>query len=408
MTPARSRVLSSSPLVMKAHGYLIFYLVTSCLLAAEPPTLPGISVAMQSHIVAGDISGAVTLVVTKDRILHLKADGLADHTTARPMSTEAVFAIKSMTKPVTAIGLLMLQDAGKLAVTDPVATYLPAFADLLTPTGKPANLTIAQILSHTSGLGESRVTATTTELADLVRQSLAVPMQFEPGTRWKYTQSGIQTAGRIVEIVSGLTLDRYLSRQLFGPLGMKSTAFYPDGELQRQLVTVYAKAKDTGRIAALPVASDLALRNRPPLPNSGLYTTAGDLARLCQMLLNNGELDGHRYLKPETVRLLASPLTGGMPAGFVPGSAYALGTVVVTEPTGVTAMLSPGTYGHGGAYGTQLWIDPVKGVAYVLLIQRTGFGNGDNSDIRRDFQQAAVDALSRQGVTSAMSRAHDG
>jgi CubicO group peptidase (beta-lactamase class C family) len=113
------------------------------------------------------------------------------------------------------------------------------------------------------------------------------------------------------------------------------------------------------------------------------------------MLLNDGQLDGRRYLKPESVKRLATPRTGGMKAGFVPGSAWGLGVGIVAQPQGVTAALSPGTYGHGGAYGTQLWVDPAKGIAYVLMIQRTtcgtpGYRNADDTKLRADFQQAAA------------------
>jgi CubicO group peptidase (beta-lactamase class C family) len=152
-------------------------------------------------------------------------------------------------------------------------------------------------------------------------------------------------------------------------------------------------------VSPVPPRLDLASHNRPPLATSGLYSTAGDYARLCQMLLNGGELNGRRYLKPDAVKLFSTPRTGDLKAGFVPGSAWSLASGVVTEPQGVTAMLSIGTYGHGGAYGTQAWIDPVKGVAYLLMIQRTGFGNGDDSDVRRDFQQAAADALRQRAVS---------
>lgn len=368
------------------------------LLAAEPPKLPGIGDAMQQHVAAGAISGAVTMVVTKDRLLHLEANGLADIASARPMTADTVFGIKSMTKPVTGVAVLMLQSEGKLNVDDPVAKYLPEFAGLKTPSGRPANLTIAQLLVHTSGLGEGLgESGSTTDrartLADLVRQALASPMQYEPGSRWKYTQSGINTAARIVEVVSGVGFDQFLSSRLFEPLGMNSTRFYPGGKMQQRMATLYAKDKDTGAVKPVPPRTDLASRDRPPLATSGLYSTATDFGRLCQMLLNGGELDGRRYLSPEALKSLATPRTGDLKAGFVPGSAWGLATGVVTGPQGVTAMLSPGTYGHGGAYGTQMWIDPARGIAYILMIQRTGFGNGDASEVRRDFQQAAADAL---------------
>jgi CubicO group peptidase (beta-lactamase class C family) len=376
--------------------------------AAEAPKLPGVSEAVQSAIDAKEISGAVTAVVTKDKLVDLEAIGLADIATKRPVQADTVFWIKSMTKPITAVGLLMLQDAGKVNVEDRVEKYLPEFANLKTPSGQPAHLTIAQLLTHTSGLGEglgesgSRADPAHT-LADLVRQALASPMQFEPGTRWKYTQSGINAVGRIIEVVSGMPYDQFLSSQLFEPLGMNSTRFYPGEKMQQRLVTRYAKDAATGELVPVPPRADIASRDHPPLATSGIYSTAPDIARFCQMLLRGGELEGKRYLKPETVKLFATPRTGDLKAGFVPGSAWGLGCGVVTEPQGVTAALSRGTYGHGGAYGTQLWIDPVRGIAYVLMIQRDKFGtpgyrNGDDTKVRADFQRAAAEALPSRTV----------
>jgi CubicO group peptidase (beta-lactamase class C family) len=367
------------------------------------PKLPGVAEAIQTAVEAKEISGAVTAVVTKDKIVDLEAIGLADIATHKPMRTDTVFWIKSMTKPITAVGLLMLQDAGKVNVDDPVAKYLPDFADLKTPSGRPANLTIAQLLTHTSGLGEGLGEAGSREdpahnLADLTRQALASPMQFEPGTRWKYTQSGINVVGRIIEVVSGLSYDQYLAQRVFAPLGMSSTSFYPDAELQARMVTRYAKDAATGELKPVARSANLASRDRPPLATSGLWSTAPDIARFCQMLLRGGELDGKRILQSDTVKLMAAPRTGEMPAGFVPGSAWGLGVGVVVKPQGVTAGLSVGTFGHGGAYGTQMWIDPRHNAAYVLMIQRDKFGppgyrNGDDTKVRGDFQRAASDAL---------------
>ncbi len=371
--------------------------------AVAQPKLPGVAEAIQTAIDAKEISGAVTAVVTKDKVVDLEAIGLADIATHKPMQADTVFWIKSMTKPITAVGLLMLQDAGKLNVDDPVAKYLPEFANLKTPSGKPANLTISQLLTHTSGLGEGLGEAGSREdpahnLADLTRQALASPMQFEPGTRWKYTQSGINVVGRIIEVVSGMSYDQFLSSRLFEPLGMSSTRFYPGEKLQERMVTRYAKDPATGELRPVARPANLALRDRPPLPTSGLWSTAPDIARFCQMLLRGGELDGKRILQSDTVKLMAAPRTGDLPAGFVPGSAWGLGVGVVVAPQGVTAALSRGAFGHGGAFGTQLWIDPRHNAAYVLMIQRDKFGtpgyrNGDDTKVRGDFQRAAADAL---------------
>ncbi len=228
-------------------------------------------------------------------------------------------------------------------------------------------------------------------------------MQYEPGEKWKYTQSGINAASRIVEVISGKSFDVFVQERLFDPLGMKDTTFYPTDAQRARLVTAYTKNAGTGSLDAVPPRQDFGTRNRPPQGNGGLFSTAPDYARFCRMLLNGGTLDGRRYLSADAMKLLMTPQTGDLPTGFFQtdqwgnrGANYGWGiatSILKTPHDGVASMLSPGTYGHGGAWGTQAWIDPVKGVAYVLMIQRSGLPNSDGSDIRRAFQQAAVAAL---------------
>src|SRR5262245_38085552 len=265
---------------------------------AASPKLPGIDSAMQEMIAKNEIAGAVTEVVSKDKILHLETAGFADVAAKKPMQSYTLFWIASMTKPVTAVAVLMLQDEGKLKVSDPVAKYIPEFASLKTPSGKPANLTITQILTHTSGLGEATgpEAQRAETLADLVPLWLAAPMQYEPGEKWKYSQSGINTAARIVEVVSGMTFDVFLQKRFFDPLGMTHTAFYLTPELRSHLVTAYAKNKETGLLESVPPRPEFGPRDRPPQGNGGLYSTAPDYARFCRMLLNGGTLDGRGYL----------------------------------------------------------------------------------------------------------------
>jgi CubicO group peptidase (beta-lactamase class C family) len=308
---------------------------------------------------------------------------------------------------VTGVALLMLQDEGKLNVADPVAKYIPEFANLKTPSGKPANLTITQILTHTSGLGEAGGAAArqAKTLADLVPIWLAAPMQYEPGAKWQYCQSGINAGARIVEIVSGMTFDVFLQKRLFDPLGMSNTTFYPTAEQRTRMVTGYAKNRESGALEAVAPRSTSAPGERPPQGNGGLYSTALDYARFCQMLLNGGTLAGKRYLSADALKFLSTSQTGEMPTGFLQNATYGnrgtnytwgIGTCVLRAPhEGVAEVLSPGSYGHGGAWGTQAWVDPVKGVAYVLMVQRSNFPNSDASDVRRVFQKAAADALAK-------------
>ena len=383
------------------------YAVSIALLAAEP-TLPGVGAAMEEMIAKQEIAGAVTMVVDAKGVRHLETTGFADAAAKRPMTADTLFWIASMTKPITGAAVLMLQDEGKLSMTDPVAKYLPEFANLKTPSGKPANLTIAQILTHTSGLGEAGSPAAqqARTLADLVPLWLAAPMQYEPGAQWKYTQSGINAGARIVEVISGMTFDAFVERRITAPLGMTSTTFYPTDEQRARLATAYAKDKQTGALGPVPPRADFGPRDRPPQGNGGLYSTAPDYARFCRMLLNGGTLEGRRYLSPAAMKLLTTPQTGDLPTGFFQtetygsrGANYGWGittSILRTPHEGVAAMLSPGTYGHGGAWGTQAWIDPVTGVAYILMVQRSNFPNSDASDVRRAFQQAAADAIARK------------
>ena len=291
---------------MNSIRFAVIVALSAVVSASAPdPTLPGIGSAMQDMIGKNEIAGAVTVVVSKDKVLHLETAGFADVAAKRPMSPDTLFWIASMTKPVTGAAILMLQDEGKLTVGDPVAKHLPEFAALKTPSGKPANLTIAQILTHTSGLGEASgpAAAQAKTLADLVPIWLAAPMQYEPGERWKYTQSGINAGARIVEVVSGMTFDVFVQKRIFDPLGMTSTTFYPTDAQRARLATAYAKNKETGALEAVPPRPDFGPRDRPPQGNGGLYSTAADYARFCRMLLNGGTLDGRRYLSAAAMSL---------------------------------------------------------------------------------------------------------
>jgi CubicO group peptidase (beta-lactamase class C family) len=390
---------------IRLHRYFLLVLVPLVASCASTRKMPGVNEAMQKAIDNHEISGAVTVVETTNRILHLQAMGFANMDQKKPMTANSMFWIASMTKPVTAVALLMLQDEGKLKVTDPVAKYLPEFANLKTPSGQPANLTILQVMTHTSGLGEAprEAAAKAHTLADLIPLFLAAPMQFEPGSKWSYCQSGINVGSRIVEVVSGKSFDVFLQDRLFDPLGMKHTTFYPTRMPGAQRVVAYKKESGTGNLVAVDPPSGFGEEGRPPVGNGGLFSTAPDYARFCQMLLAGGALHGKRYLSPEAMKCLMNVQTGDLPTGFFQspefgshGANYGwgIGTCIVREPhPGVAAMLSPGTFGHGGAWGTQAWIDPKRGVAYILMVQRSNFPNSDASDVRRAFQQAAVDGL---------------
>ena len=360
----------------------------------ETPKIPAVSNAMQDAIARHKVAGAVTLVTTPDEILHCDASGLADIAAAKPMATDAIFWIASMTKPLTAAAILMLQDDGKLSVNDPITKYLPELGTLKTPEGQPARLTLRHLLTHTSGMPEATQDQykSARTLVDVIPFYAGRTLAFAPGSKWQYCQSGINSLGRIVEVVSGQSFPDFLQKRLLDPLGMKDTGFYLTDAQFPRLAKSYAVTNDT--LTEVPVAFlngySPTFRDRYPAPNGGLFSTASDYARFCRMLLNHGTLDGRQLLKPETVALMSSIQTGDLKTGFTDGNGWGLGVCVVRQPQGVSAALSPGTFGHGGAYGTQAWIDPVKKTSYVLMVQRANFPNSDASDVRKAFQEAVV------------------
>lgn len=365
--------------------------------APKSPSINGVSQAMARFIDDHEIAGAVILVADGNRILYLNATGLADLEEKRPMSPDTIFWIASMTKPVTSTAVMMLQDEGKLSVDDPVEKYLPEFKDLKTADGEPAKITIRHLLTHTSGLAEisSEQAKNAKTLADVIPLYVAKPVNFTPGSKWVYCQSSINTAGRIVEIVSGKPFADFLDERLFRPLGMKDTTFYLTDDQLPRLATPYRKNGDKLEKAEnfILLGKSPTSRDRFPAANGGLFSTAPDYVRFCQMVLNGGELDGRRYLKRENVELMTTVQTGDLKTGFTEGNGWGLGWCVVRQPQGVTAMLSPGTFGHGGAFGTQAWIDPKQQRIYLLMVQRANFPNADNSDVRRVFQETAAAAL---------------
>ncbi len=353
---------------------------------------------MQAQIDAGEVAGMVTLVASANRVLHLQAQGLADVAGGVAMKRDTIFWIASMTKPITGVAVMMMLDEGKLSVDDPIGKHIPELAHLKTADGIEHVVTIRQILTHTSGMGEmspaeSRECRT---LADAVRRYAAKPLQFIPGSRWAYCQSGINTAARIVETSSGRAFPEFLDERLFRPLGTKDTTFYLGEEQSRRLAKSYARM-DTGELKEAPISflqgMPATSRDRFPAGNGGLFSTATDYSLFARMVLNGGQLNRRRYLKRETVALMTSIHTAELKTGFTPGNGWGMGWCVVREPQGVTAMLSPGSSGHGGAYGTQAWIDPKRGLAYILMVQRSNFPNSDASDLRREFQQAACENL---------------
>jgi CubicO group peptidase (beta-lactamase class C family) len=291
--------------------------------------------------------------------------------------------------------VLILQDEGKLSIDDPVAKYVPEFSDARLGDGTPADtITIRHAITHTSGLTGSQQNQGS--LADTVAQLAQRPLAFQPGKQWQYSP-GLSVCGRIVEVVSGRPFEEFLAVRIFGPLKMVDTTFFPSPEQQTRLARLYQPGPDKNSLAAATHWINELGPKRTPNPSGGLFSTASDMARFYQMILNGGQLDGQRIVSAAAVRQMTTVQTGELTTGFTSGNGWGLGWCVVRKPEGVTEMLSPGTFGHGGAFGTQGWVDPKRRMIFVLMIQRTGFGNSDASEIRRTFQQLAVQAVGHGG-----------
>lgn len=358
----------------------------------DSASLKKIDARMQDFVEAKQISGAVTLVARRGRIVHLGAVGKAEVAGDRDMTADTVFAIASMTKPITAASVMILLDEGKLKLDDPISKYIPAFRDTKITGGTPPGrqITIRDCLRHTNGLvSDQRNTGT---LADTVDSLAKTELAFEPGSKWQYGP-GLSVAGRVVEIVSGMPFDQFLAERVFAPLEMKQTTFHPTEEQRQRLALLYQPTSDKKDIEPGNHWLYDVNAESSPNPSGGLYSTAGDLVRFYQMVLNGGDLNGRRVLSADATKQMTSLQSDELETGFTPGNGWGLGFCLIRKPQGATDALSAGSFGHGGAFGTQGWIDPKQELIYVLLIARQNFGNGDASEIRAEFQRLVSGAI---------------
>lgn len=361
--------------------------------------LAAVPAAMQAFVDQGKIAGGVTLIATPDRVVQVAVFGQADIATSRRMNRDTIFRVASMTKPITATALMQLVAQGKVNLDAPVSKYLPEFASPRLADGTSCEaVTVAQLLTHSAGLVNGSGLNGERTLGQEVGAIGKQPLQFSPGTKWQYS-SGLTVVGRIIEVVSGMSYEDYLAKRIFEPLGMKDTTFTLSAEQAQRLATTYKPGSEPGKLEAVEIP-DPTVR-RLPNPSGGLYSTADDMARFYQAVLRSWRGEAS-LLDPKFALPMLSPQSGQLVTGFTPGNAWGWGWCLVQEPQGVTRLLSPGTFGHGGAWGTQGWVDPQRGMILVLMIQRTGFGNSDGSDVRDVFNEAAVTAF--RGLPSATAQ----
>ena len=367
--------------------------------------------AMQKYIDNNTVAGVVAAIGSREGIVASEAIGKLNREQKLAMPVDATFRIASMTKPITAIAIMMLVDEGRLSVEDPVEKYLHEFKGQLLLESKegdkvvlkkPARaIQIRDLLTHTSGLPGGFPAGISDlyfrrhlTLGEAVAISSQRPLEFEPGTKWSYCNAGIDTLGRIVEVVSEMPFEQFLEKRLFLPLGMFDTTFYPNDEQLQRLAALYenkdGELKPTGFQLLGPTRNA-----QHPIPAGGLYSTVHDLGHLYRMMLTRGAIGELRLLSEKSVDEMTRIQIGDLSGGFTPGVSMGFGWQITRKPEGVHAMLSAGSFGHGGAFGTQGWIDPTQDFFVILLIQRAGMPNADASDIRRDLQQVAFDALKK-------------
>jgi len=380
-----------TPILLRSLLLIGFLFSANSLYAQRPAhKLESVEKVVAKHISEGTVAGAVTLISEDGKLVHFGVQGKANIEQDREMQRNTMFAIASMTKPITATGLMILVEQGKVNLDDPVSKYVPEFADVKLNGNKLEEpITVKQCLTHTAGLAGSQIVKGSLE--ETVKEIASRPLAYKPGTKWQYSP-GMTVIGRIIEVASGKPYEVFLHQRIFKPLGMVDTTFSPTADQKKRVATIYKTEKD----GSLTENENWIARlesNNPPNPSGGLYSTAKDLNRYYAAMLDENELRGFRPVKIETAKKMRTIQTDDLVTGFTPGNGWGLGFCVIREPQGTTEALSPGTFGHGGAFGTQGWIDPETERIFILLVQRSNFNNADNSTYRKEIQNAAVAEL---------------
>jgi CubicO group peptidase (beta-lactamase class C family) len=388
---------------------------------------------IQGYMDRNEIAGAVTLVARHGKVVHFEAQGFRDKEDRAPMQKDTIFSLMSMTKPIVSTALMMLWEEGRFLLDDPIAKWLPSYADKqVMEQGKLVKakpVTIRQILTHTSGLSltgtdgpavenalaspEQREAALQEQqrrrqaenqpaqprpktLGEAIERAAPLPLNFQPGSQWQYGSS-TDFVAVLVEKMSGMTIDQFVRERMFQPLGMRDTHYNIPREKVGRVATVYRPDQD-GHITVLRKAA-----YREPttyFPGvAGLNGTAGDYFRFAQMLLNGGEYDGQRLLGRMTVNQMFSNQIGAGKTVYVRGEGwgFGLGAGVLTDPAKSADGLSIGTWSWGGADGTLFYVDPQEDLVALLMVQLNPYAR---SQIRPKFSnvvsQAIVDSSADQ------------
>lgn len=370
----------------------ILFALLVTLLTSNSWAASSLAEKLQPFVAKQELAGAVTLVADKDRVLAVETVGFANLDSRKPMAPDTLFWIASQSKPITSVAVMMLVDEGRIALDDAVEKYLPEFRAQMVAVEKDTNhmvlrrpahpVTVREVLSHMSGMPfQSSVEAPNRDglpLASAVRSYAITPLLSEPGTRYEYSNAGINTAARILEVVSGIPYEAFMQKRVFDPLGMKDTTFWPNDRQLRRLATSYRPDPSKTRLVEFRMSQlgyPLDDRiHRFPMPAGGLFSTARDTARFCQMMLNGGVLEGRRYLTPAAFQEMTRRQT--------PATAK--------ESYGLGFQMGADWFGHGGANATTMEIHPSKGLVMVWLVQHGGF-LGDGAKAQGVFKSWAAE-----------------
>jgi methyl acetate hydrolase len=376
-----------------------------------PPSSSEIDAALQARVSAGDVPGVVAMAATKDAVIYQGAFGSRAKGAAAKMSLDTVFAIASMTKLLTSVAAMQLVERGKLKLDEPAERVDPTLASpqvldgfdakgapQLRPARKP--ITLRHLLTHTSGFSYQLWDANVLRYGEAAHANPALPhtpLMFDPDTRWAYGGS-LDRVGRLVEIVSGQTLDRYFHDNIIGPLGMRDTGYsIPDAQRARQ-ASLHVRKPD-GTLVARPLVKQAEPREFSG--GGGIKSTAPDYLVLLQVILNGGGLPGKRILRPQTVELMATNQIGDIDAGilkttnpglssdvdFFPGIRLRWGFAGMINIDPVPGGRAAGSQTWAGLYNTYYWIDPASRIAGVIMMQVLPFADRRALDVYRQFER---------------------
>jgi CubicO group peptidase (beta-lactamase class C family) len=379
----------------------------------RPAGVAALNAEMHALVDQQKLAGVVTLLARHGKVVNLDAYGHADAGTKAPARPDTIWRIASMTKPIVGVAMMQLYEKGLWRLDDPVARHIPEFSDLKVKAadgGLVAQhhpMTMAELMSHTAGFGTNAdyesARLAETDLQGMIDKLARLPLFSQPGTDWAYGPN-VNTQGYIVEKLSGQTLDRYLQQHVFDPLKMPDTQFWVDPSKVSRVARIHTYDA-AGRIIPSPESRITTSKPRFLSGSGGLYSTAEDYYRFCQALLNDGELEGARILKPETVKLMRrSVLRPGVGVDLYgpvqKGLGFGLDFAVHDRPGESGLPQGKDSYWWGGAFGTWFWIDPANDLVFVGMIQnvRGSVPGGGSPPVREISPRLVYAALTDRKV----------